>query len=604
MMENTGMFMDRERATNSTTLPFTGEAMSERSALTLVCLYAVSSVSGLCGSALTIFTLVSDGQFRLASSTYTVYLANLVATDLFFQLYYFPLLAAGLLTGRHPVLGSVHCVVNGFVFFTCSVVFMFTLAAISLDRYACVCQRGLYTKWCSRTTSRLACFVMWLAAGLVCLPSALDGTLGFDPKIHMCFLQHRGDFTLGHGVTVAVVVLTIACVGLPNVLIYRAYIASRRRVGQQHEPDDTTTHPSGQPGPSNTVSVGQLHEPDDTTTHPSGQPGPSNTVSGGQHEPDDTTTHPSSQPGPSNTVSVGQQHEPDDTTTHPSGQPGPSNTVSVGQQHEPDDTTTHPSGQPGPSNTVSGGQHEPDDTITHPSGQPRPSNTVSVAAPSSSLAAANYLSLPLPLGSSHRRVSVGPNQVDTTFGGNVSIEPNPKSDQHQSHRTLVPIQSPVEPRVDNINLQSPVQAQLRHPKNHTAQIPRPAVIQTRTRDIHQHQHCTNSVQSSSEQTRGQGRQKERVARYSVRIVTRNDILLLRSLLSLFLAFFLLTFPATVAFLIRNRVHVHPFLYSLFIWLYAVNSSVNWIVYGVMNSRFRAGYKRAWKKIHKCIKRSE
>ncbi|KAL8585695.1 hypothetical protein ACOMHN_022342 [Nucella lapillus] len=209
---------------------YVGEPMSTASVAVLCSLYAVSTLVGVCGSGLLIFTLLSDSKFRHESSTFVSYLLNLMATDLFFQLYFFPLLTAGLLIGRYPVAGHAHCVVNGFLLFVSSIVFMFTLAAISIDRYVLVCHRPRYGKFLSRKVSVAICLLIWVAAGLVSAPSAADGTLGFDPKIHLCFLQQRGFFTLGHGVTIVVVLVTMVGVGLPNFFIYRAYRTARARV--------------------------------------------------------------------------------------------------------------------------------------------------------------------------------------------------------------------------------------------------------------------------------------------------------------------------------------------------------------------------------------
>jgi len=251
------------------------------------------------------------------------------------------MLAAGLLLGYYPVAGTIHCIVNGFLLFACAVVFMFTLAAISLDRYLCVAWRHQYQRLVSRRTSAVVCLAIWALAALVCLPSAIDGTIGFDPKTHMCFLKSLGVFTTGHAVTIGTVMLTLIVVGILNFLIYRVYIKSRQRVG---------------------MSIHAL-----------------------------SGCAPDLASGPSGLSSVREQ--------------------------------------------------------------------------------------------------------------------------------------PRQPRQDSR-------------------------------------------------------------------LSNSDIVLLRSLLTVFLVFFVLTSPATVVFVIRNTVYIDPFLYGIFIWLYAINNSVNWIIYGLMNSRFRQGYKRA------------
>jgi hypothetical protein len=257
--------------------------------------------------------------------------------------YFFPLLAAGLLLGHYPVANHAHCIVNGFLMFACAVVFMFTLAAIASDRYLYVAWRPYYEKYFSRRVSIVVCLAAWLVVGAVCVPSAVDGTIGFDPKTFMCFLESRGVFTTGHAVTIATVVVTLFAVGLPNLLIYRSYAKTRMRVGIS-------------------INVAALATTD---------------------------------------------------------------------------------------------------------------------------------------------------QQDLTSG---------PSDLRRSNGT-------------NNNINQPRQQ-----------------------------------------------------------LSTSDIVLLRSLLTIFMAFFVLTAPATIVFIIRNTVYIDPFLYGIFIWLYALNNSINWIIYGLMSLRFHEGYK--------------
>jgi hypothetical protein len=254
--------------------------------------------------------------------------------------YFFPLLAAGLLLGHYPVANHAHCIINGFLMFACAIVFMFTLAAIAWDRYLYVAWRPYYEKYFSRRVSMVVCLAAWLVAGAVCVPSAVDGTIGFDTKTFMCFLESRGVFTTGHAVTIATVVVTLFAVGLPNLLIYRTYAKMRMRVGIS-------------------INVAALATTDLTS---------------------------------------------------------------------------------------------------------------------------------------------GPSDLRQRFNGT------------------------------NNNINQPRQQ-----------------------------------------------------------LSTSDIVLFRSLLTIFMAFFVLTAPATIVFIIRNTVYINLFLYGIFIWLYALNNSINWIIYGLMNLRFREGY---------------
>ena len=113
---------------------YTGEAMPAWSLALFGSLHLLTSINGALGSGLILTALTSDRHFRSASCTYTALLANLVLTDLYFQLYFFPLLLVGLALGRYPVTGPTHCALTGYLAMACYSVFLLTLAAISFDR--------------------------------------------------------------------------------------------------------------------------------------------------------------------------------------------------------------------------------------------------------------------------------------------------------------------------------------------------------------------------------------------------------------------------------------------------------------------------------------
>ena len=81
--------------------------------------------------------------------------------------------------------------------------------------------------------------------------------------------------------------------------------------------------------------------------------------------------------------------------------------------------------------------------------------------------------------------------------------------------------------------------------------------------------------------RGQGEKK----------VTSSDVALLRSLLAIFVCLALLVTPGSVARGVRSRVDIPNVLYALFLWLLSLSTSMDWLVYGLLNSRFRRGYRR-------------
>lgn len=219
---------------NQTEESYVGEVMPTWAPALFGCLHAVTSLNGIFGSVLILTALTRDKHFRNASCTYTVLMGNLVVTDLYFQVYYFPMLVIGYLLGRYPVVNAAHCVVNGYVALSCYSVFLLTLAAISLDRYLKVCHDHLHRKHFSWKTSLCACAVIWVVGGMTPLPAAAKTSLGFDTKTNVCFIKPSADSSVSLPYLVCFTFSLVAS-GFFNFRIYSVYRAARRRVDKRSD---------------------------------------------------------------------------------------------------------------------------------------------------------------------------------------------------------------------------------------------------------------------------------------------------------------------------------------------------------------------------------
>ncbi|KAK7098813.1 melatonin receptor type 1B-like [Littorina saxatilis] len=213
---------------------YTGEELPLWARALFGTLHVCTSLNGVLGSALILTSLTRDRLFKTAACTYTAYMANLVITDLYFQVYYFPSLTVGLVLGRYPVLNETHCVFNAYLAMSCYSIFLLTLTAISFDRYVRVCHDNVYRHYFSRKTSVAVCLAIWTAGCLVPLPAIMKDSLGFDSKAHVCFTKNTATSSASLPYLVTFTFSVLAS-GFFSFRIYTVYRAARRRVEQHSE---------------------------------------------------------------------------------------------------------------------------------------------------------------------------------------------------------------------------------------------------------------------------------------------------------------------------------------------------------------------------------
>ncbi|KAL8565420.1 hypothetical protein ACOMHN_029113 [Nucella lapillus] len=215
---------------------FTGEEMPVWAKAVLGLLHTVTSINGILGSILILTALTTISYFRKVSAcTYTIFLGNLVITDLYFQIYFFPLLAVSFAVGRYPVVNTGHCVVTAYLAMCCYTVFILTLTAISFDRYMRVCHDAIHRTRFSWRTSLLLCGLIWTVGILAPLPGALTDSLGFDTKTLVCFTKDsaKASVSLPYLVSFG---FTLVASAFFNIKIFLVYRSVRCRIQQQCDP--------------------------------------------------------------------------------------------------------------------------------------------------------------------------------------------------------------------------------------------------------------------------------------------------------------------------------------------------------------------------------
>ncbi|KAK7495564.1 hypothetical protein BaRGS_00013262 [Batillaria attramentaria] len=215
----------------TTARPFTGDEMSQTAVWILGFVHGLTAANGIVGSGLILYTLLTDQQYRQMANTYTVYMVNLVITDLYFETYFFPLLILDYSLGHHPVVNGSHCAVTAYLALTAYCVFLSTLVAISVDRYVCICHYVNYRVYCSRKRSTYVSLAIWIMGILIPLPAVFDGSLGFDARAHCCFIRDSDSQSYSGRLLSFMVLTVLFSASVPNFQIYRIHRNSRRRVG-------------------------------------------------------------------------------------------------------------------------------------------------------------------------------------------------------------------------------------------------------------------------------------------------------------------------------------------------------------------------------------
>ncbi|KAK7091881.1 hypothetical protein V1264_009503 [Littorina saxatilis] len=210
---------------------YVGDDLPEWIRILFVTLHVLTSVNGVLGCVLIFLSLHRNTLFRSATCTYSAYLVNLAIADLYFAAYHFPMMAVGLAIGRYPVANKAHCQFTGYTAMTGYNVYLLTLTAISFDRYMRVCHNLVFRRYFSQRCSIVACLLTWVVSAVMPIQPLAKDMLGFDSKIHVCFVKDSAGFSI-HAFYLAIYFFPIACSGFFNFRIFAVYWHSRRKVNE------------------------------------------------------------------------------------------------------------------------------------------------------------------------------------------------------------------------------------------------------------------------------------------------------------------------------------------------------------------------------------
>lgn len=145
-----------------------------------------------------------------------LFVVSLALADLVVALYPYPLILVAIIHDGWA-LGEAHCKASAFVMGLSVIGSVFSITAIAINRYCCVCHSATYPRVCSHRHAPVYIGLVWLLTLLALVPNFFVGSLEYDPRIYSCtFIQ-----TASPRYTAAVVVIHFL---LPMAVVCFCYL--------------------------------------------------------------------------------------------------------------------------------------------------------------------------------------------------------------------------------------------------------------------------------------------------------------------------------------------------------------------------------------------
>ncbi|KAK7111962.1 G-protein coupled receptor 84-like [Littorina saxatilis] len=214
---------------------FIGTPFNQSLHIVLVAIGIAVLLSGILGNGLLLAVMWRSR--RDVRGVSNIFIANLALADLVVVCCGVPFVVVDLLWNRHPVAGTLHCQLNGFVLSVGYSVSVLSMTLISFNRYAKVCHSNVFHRLFSPRRNKIFCLLLWATGIVLNLPFFLPAvpSYGYDPGSHICNAR-AGRKYAGYG-TVAMMlmlILPVFLIGYFNAAIFRRWRDTRRQL-QRHK---------------------------------------------------------------------------------------------------------------------------------------------------------------------------------------------------------------------------------------------------------------------------------------------------------------------------------------------------------------------------------
>lgn len=155
--------------------------------------FAVQLIMTIVGLPLCLTCILGNGVLLLAIYTQRhsqksqlAFIVNLAFTDVIVVVTGLPFLVMDVVLPSPPVVGPLHCMLNGFVFHLSCLVSVENLVLVSFTRYMNVCHNRVFHRFFSFKRSVFACGLTWFLALIVCAPLTAGYAYNYDTRLHLC----------------------------------------------------------------------------------------------------------------------------------------------------------------------------------------------------------------------------------------------------------------------------------------------------------------------------------------------------------------------------------------------------------------------------------
>ncbi|XP_076450334.1 uncharacterized protein LOC143286592 [Babylonia areolata] len=217
---------------NSTTMmelsPFRGEPINDVARVFFITLGSLMIICGVTGNAFLISVIIQ--RFRRRRYVHNLFIGNLALADILTLGYWLTFFVLDLILGYNPVVNQTHCEVNGMMVGVLSVVSTLSLVSISVNRYLHVCHCHLYHRVFTLRRTVLLCLLTWVLGVLLTWPPLLGvrgaGSYHYNTLTHICSFN-RDRLTYSKVVVLLFATLPMLLIGYCNFAIFRFWRRAR-----------------------------------------------------------------------------------------------------------------------------------------------------------------------------------------------------------------------------------------------------------------------------------------------------------------------------------------------------------------------------------------
>ena len=176
----------------------------------------IMASTGVIGNLLVLGALFIHRKLRVLGNSF---IANLAIADIFIATVIDPFVVVGYFTDgeflyRHYILCEI---VASVCIITCSCS-IWSICALAINRYVCICHNQVYAQIYTRRTVPLMLFALWMYCLCIDLPNFLNwGKHGFDSKAYFCSYDYEANYSY----TLYFIILAIC---IPIILVTYCYI--------------------------------------------------------------------------------------------------------------------------------------------------------------------------------------------------------------------------------------------------------------------------------------------------------------------------------------------------------------------------------------------